>query len=45
MSNYLRVGGYPHFFILDANGDLLDSQDTVELEEGVSYSLLAVLQR
>lgn len=26
--------GYPHFFILDADGGLLASQDTVELEDG-----------
>ncbi|MFH1194226.1 MAG: thioredoxin family protein [bacterium] len=32
------IQGYPHFFILDKNGMLLQSQETGSLEENGSYS-------
>lgn len=39
LSQYPKVAGYPHIFVLDADGSLLHSQDTGELEEGKSYNL------
>lgn len=38
LSAYPKIKGYPHIFILDADGKLIHSQDTEELEEGKSYS-------
>lgn len=38
LSLYPEVAGYPHFFVLDQEGQLLHSQDTAELEEGKSYN-------
>ena len=43
LSNYPKIGGYPHIFVLDANGKLLHSQDTAKLEEGRGYSEEAFL--
>lgn len=37
LSQYPRIQGYPHLFVLDSDGTLLHSQDTAELEEGKSY--------
>jgi len=37
LSRWPQVAGYPHLFVLDANGKLLHSQDTSELEAGASY--------
>ncbi len=34
LSRYPTIPGYPHFFVLDAGGELLISQDTGELESG-----------
>lgn len=48
IAQYPAVGGYPHIYVLDQKGNLLHSQDTVELEEGESYSdeaFLAFLAR
>ncbi len=40
LSKYPKIRGYPHLFVLDKNGKLLHSQDTVELEDGrKSYNL------
>jgi thioredoxin-related protein len=39
LSRYPRIQGYPHIFVLDSNGKLLQSQNTAELEEGESYNL------
>jgi len=39
LSRYPKIPGFPHFFVLDAKGNLLRSQDTGELEEGRSYNL------
>ena len=37
LSRWPPVAGYPHLFVLDADGTLLHSQDTGELEAGKSY--------
>ncbi len=34
LSKYPKVAGYPHIFVLNADGTLLHSQNTGELEEG-----------
>jgi len=39
LSRYPKIPGYPHFFVLDTSGKLLQSQDTSQLEEGKSYNL------
>jgi len=39
LSQYPKIPGYPHIFILDANGKPLHSQFTGDLEEGQSYNL------
>jgi hypothetical protein len=38
LSRYRKIHGYPHIFILDADGKLIQSQATNELEYGKSYS-------
>jgi thiol-disulfide isomerase/thioredoxin len=39
LKKYPKVAGYPHIFVLGADGTLLHSQDTGDLEEGKSYNL------
>lgn len=39
LSRYPKVAGYPHIFVLDADGKLLHSEDTGQLEQGKSYNL------
>lgn len=39
LSRFPRIHGYPHIFILDANGDLIHSQPTNELEDARSYNV------
>src|SRR5262245_40625541 len=39
LSQYPKIPGFPHLFILNTKGKLLHSQDTSELEEGKSYNL------
>jgi len=39
LSRFPRIHGYPHIFILDANGKLIQSQPTNELEDGRSYNV------
>jgi thiol:disulfide interchange protein len=39
LSAYPEPAGYPHLFVLDPAGKLLQSQDTSELEEGKGYNL------
>ncbi len=40
LSKYPKIPGYPHLFVLDKNGTLLQSQDTSKLEDGKrSYNL------
>jgi thiol:disulfide interchange protein len=36
---YPAPNGYPHIYILDENGSLIQSQNTAELESGQSYDL------
>lgn len=38
LGQFPKVKGYPHFFVLDAGGKLLHSQDTGVLEDGKGYS-------
>lgn len=38
MMRYPKVTGYPHFFILDGDGNLAGSQNTGDLERGRSYN-------
>ncbi len=38
LTNYPEIQGYPHLFVLDAEGNLLHSQNTSELEEGDGYN-------
>jgi thiol:disulfide interchange protein len=37
LSRWPKIAGYPHLFVLDAEGKLLHSQDTSLLEEGKGY--------
>ena len=37
LGRWPKVAGYPHFFVLDANGRLLHSQDTSVLEAAKDY--------
>jgi hypothetical protein len=39
-----KIPGYPHLYVYDADGKLLHSQGTEELEEGKGYSEEAVLK-
>jgi thiol:disulfide interchange protein len=39
LASYPKIPGYPHLFVLETDGTLLHSQDTVLLEEGKSYNL------
>jgi thiol:disulfide interchange protein len=39
LARYPKIHGYPHIFILNADGKLLQSQATNELEDGKSYNL------
>lgn len=43
LSNYPRIPGYPHIFILEKDGTLLRSQDTGELEKGKGHDPEKVL--
>jgi thioredoxin-related protein len=38
LSQYPRIPDYPHFFVLDSNGDLLRSQPTHAFEHGKTYN-------
>jgi len=38
LSQFPKVKGFPHFFVLDADGKVLCSQDTGVLEQGAGYS-------
>jgi thiol:disulfide interchange protein len=39
LSRYPEISGYPHLFVLDETGELLESKNTGELESGKSYDL------
>ncbi len=43
LSQFPKVPGYPHIFILDETGKLLHSQDTGKLEKGKSYDAQLLL--
>ncbi len=48
LSRYPTIPGYPHLFVVDADGNFLHSQGTGELEQGRSYNqeaFLAFLER
>ena len=42
LRRYPAIKGYPHLFVLDSGGRLLQSQDTEELESGKSYDPAAM---
>jgi hypothetical protein len=44
LASYPGVEGYPHLFVLDADGKLLQSQDTSIFERGERYSAAAILK-
>ncbi len=37
LSRYPKIPGYPHFFVLEEDGELIHSQDTGKLEKGKGY--------
>jgi thiol:disulfide interchange protein len=39
LSQYPKIPGYPHIFVLDSDGRFLHSQGTADLEEGRGYNL------
>lgn len=44
LSRYPPVSGYPHLFVLDADGTLLRSQNTGDLEKGKGHDPEKVMQ-
>lgn len=44
LSQYPKVAGYPHIFILEKDGEFLHSQDTGKLEKGKGYNHNKFLQ-
>jgi thiol:disulfide interchange protein len=44
LSAYPKINGYPHLFVLDQEGKLVQSQDTSALEDGPSYNYDAMQQ-
>jgi len=44
LSQYPKIKGYPHLFVLDAEGKLLHSQETGVLEEGNGYNESKVVE-
>ena len=44
LAAYPDIPGYPHLFVLDADGKLLQSQDTSTFECGPKYSADAILK-
>jgi hypothetical protein len=38
LSQYPKIKGYPHLFVLSSDGKLLHSQETADLEEGSAYN-------
>lgn len=39
LKNYPKVSGYPHIYVLENDGSLLQSQDTAVLEQGNGYEI------
>jgi len=44
LSRFPKITGYPHLFVLDADGTFLHSQGTGELEEGDNHDKKKVLE-
>ncbi len=44
LAKYPEIKGYPHFFVLDKNGEFLHSQDTGELEESDHHDRTKIQQ-
>ena len=44
LSAYPEIEGYPHLFVLNSDGKLLQSQDTSVFERGEVYSAAAILK-
>lgn len=44
LSKYPKINGYPHLFVLDADGKLLHSQDTGLLESGPNHDPAKVIE-
>ena len=44
LAAYPNIPGYPHLFVLDADGKLVQSQDTSAFERGPKYSASAILE-
>ncbi|MBN2572315.1 MAG: thioredoxin family protein [Ignavibacteriales bacterium] len=44
LSAYPEIPGYPHYFVLDSDGNFLHSQGTAELEFESSYSLEKIME-
>jgi len=42
LSQYPKIAGYPHFFVLDADGKLILAQETGSLEQGNGYSAKSI---
>lgn len=38
LSRFPEVAGFPHLYVLDGDGKLIQSQDTSELEQGEGYN-------
>lgn len=38
LAQYPKIKGYPHLFVLSADGALLHSQETADLEQGTGYN-------
>lgn len=43
LSKYPKIPGYPHLFVLESDGTLLQSQDTGELESGNGHDPAKVM--
>ena len=44
LAKYPAIKGYPHLYVLDADGTLLHSQNTADLEEGKGYNERVMLE-
>lgn len=44
LSQYPKIKGYPHIFVLNKNGKLIHSQDTAELEDGNGYNINKIIE-
>jgi thioredoxin-related protein len=44
LSQYPKIAGYPHLYVLESDGTLLHSQRTDVLEEGGSYNEQTILE-